>query len=158
MLIDGAKYNVIHFWKAYGMPNKDWPIFNSKINFDFYFINWWFEAVWCDIDSGITLASLNTQKSYAPKFHSKFCQKSKNYVFNFFSSQKLEKIMAWIKTLYIDFELTVDECLFGMYQAFQKCITLYFAPSLSMDCTVASCVLLTGSGKYSKNIEWQNLF
>ena len=25
------------------------------------------------------------------------------------------------------------------YQAFQKCITLYFAPSLSMDCTVASC-------------------
>ena len=63
-----------------------------------------------------------------------------------------------VKPLYTDFELTVDECSFGMYQAFQKCITLYFAPSLSMDCTVASCVLLTGSGKYSKNIEWQNLF
>ena len=47
--------------------------------------------------------------------------------------------MALIKPLYTDFELTVDECLFGMYQAFQKCITLYFAPSLSMDCTVANC-------------------
>ena len=23
MLIDGTKYNVVHFWKAYGMPNKD---------------------------------------------------------------------------------------------------------------------------------------
>ena len=28
MLIDGAKYNVINFWKAYGLQNKDWPIFN----------------------------------------------------------------------------------------------------------------------------------
>ena len=31
MISNGAKYNVIHFW--------NWPIFNSKIYFDFYFIN-----------------------------------------------------------------------------------------------------------------------
>ena len=48
--------------------------------------------------------------------------------------------MALIKPLHADFELTENECLFGMYQAFQKCIPLYFAPSLSMKCTVASCV------------------
>ena len=47
--------------------------------------------------------------------------------------------MALIKPLHADFELTKNECLFGMYQAFQKCIPLYFAPSLSMKCTVASC-------------------
>ena len=47
--------------------------------------------------------------------------------------------MALIKPLHADFELTENECLFGMYQAFQKCIPLYFAPSLSMKCTVASC-------------------
>ena len=58
MLIDGVKYNVLHFWKAYGMPNKDWPILNSKINFDFYFINWWFEAVCCDINSEILISML----------------------------------------------------------------------------------------------------
>ena len=48
--------------------------------------------------------------------------------------------MAKIKPLHADFELTENECLFAMYQAFQKCIPLYFAPSLSMECTVASCV------------------
>ena len=136
MLIDGAKYNVIHFWKAYGMPNKDWPIFNSKINFDFYFINWWFEAVCCDINSEITLAWLNTRKCVSPKFHSEI----QKLCFKNFS--KIRQIMAWIKPLYTDFELTV-ECwwmLIWHVSSFPKMYNTIFC-TITQHCTLASCVL-----------------
>ena len=88
MLIDGAKHNVIHFWESLWHANcqicKDRPIFNSKINFDFYFINWWFEAVCCEIDSGITLASLNTQKMSHQNFMQNFIRNPKILFLNFF--------------------------------------------------------------------------
>ena len=48
--------------------------------------------------------------------------------------------MANIKPLNSNSELTVDECLFGMYQVFQKGMTQYFAPKLSIDSAVAICV------------------
>ena len=46
-----------------------------------------------------------------------------------------------IRPLNSNSELTVDECLFGMNQVFQKGMTQYFASKLSIDCAVAICVL-----------------
>ena len=51
-------------------------------------LNWWFEAVCCDINSEITLAWLNTRKCVSPKFHSEI----QKLCFKNFS--KIRQIMA----------------------------------------------------------------
>ena len=79
---------------------------------------------------------LKTQKRVASKFY----KKSKNIY------QKLDKLLPLLCTyvlIYSNFELTVDECLFGICQAFLKCITQYYKPSLSMDCAEVSCSVQT---------------
>ena len=58
-------------------------------------------------------------------------------------------LIFFYQKLYTDFELAVDECLFGLYQASQKSIIIvYIATLFNMDCTAASFVLHNNRYKF----------